>query len=76
MIQHPLPPFAHGQALKQAYRLLQSHKGLYGLSVLIFVLILLSVYGVYFAKGQLASAPAPTTAPWLSLGLLSAPTLR
>ena len=75
MIQHPLPPFAHGQALKQAYRLLQSHKGLYGLSVLIFVLILLSVYGVYFAKGQLASAPAPTTAPWLSLGLLSAPTL-
>ena len=75
MIQHPLPPFAHGQALKQAYRLLQSHKGLYGLSVLIFVLILLSIYGVYFAKGQLASAPTPTTAPWLSLGLLSAPTL-
>ena len=75
MIQHPLPPFAHGQALKQAYRLLQSHKGLYGLSVLIFVLILLCVCGVYFAQGQLASAPAPTTAPWLSLGLLSAPTL-
>ena len=75
MIQHPLPPFAHGQALKQAYRLLQSHKGLYGLSVLIFVLTLLSVYGVYFAQGQLASAPASTTAPWLSPGLLSAPTL-
>ena len=70
MIQHPLPPFAHGQALKQAYRLLQSHKGLYGLSVLIFVLILLCVCGVYFSLEHLSSTPTPTTSPWLALGIL------
>ena len=70
MIQHPLPPFAHGQALKQAYRLLQSHKGLYGLSVLIFVLILLCVCGVYFSLEHLSSTPTPTPSPWLALGIL------
>lgn len=67
MIQHPLPPFAHGRALRQALRLLQAHKGLYGLSLLLVLLYLVGIASSYLYLEHLVETPTPETSPRLLL---------
>ena len=45
MIQHPLPPFSHSSALKEALRLLQANKRLYIPTCLILLTQLILVGG-------------------------------